>query len=711
MIPFLPPPQELRYTTESFRFTGREQLFLSPWDGEDATEEVLCAALQPLGGACPASPMALPAPGEAQVLAIATDESAAQALAQRALNGLNQKVATPTVCRDGPCFPDETTQARRLAAPLKPARPDEEYSLFITAGGIAIAGRSRQALFWGVQTLAQALEHVRREELPHVPGLQLRDWPTLRLRGLHLDMKYLHQRPDAIEEWLRQLAVWKVNTVLFEYEDKFPYQRYPFLRHPDAMTPEQLRHVLDVARRHHIQVIPLIQSLGHLEYCLKHEELAHLRETPEITSQANPLDPASLRFVLEMIDEVLECHPDAEFFHVGGDEASFLGVNPQSWQALQEKGVIGLYLDHMVPVLEHIIAAGKRPILWDDILRVQAEHCARIPRETVLAYWDYSPVRAQHGEREVPDVLRDFYQLDSKRLALWPATLGSFPFFDFYRQQGFDVLAAPCCNYATLVPDDAHNFPNTLLFTEKAINNGGLGVLNTQWACFKTPFDVMWQSYALTAHSAWLYPPADLTDFDSDFSRGVLGEESGLLVRANRLIAMGVGFRAPGVNRMLNLLHFAFMDAELNFDGGIKERQQRGSAVHELDFNRIMQRKLAALAMLEQKPDLLARLRRVEAELEAALRLLDCAAPTTPRGRATLQQLRGAARFKLTRAATMRLLMGEASSFASAQDALRAEEQSRAELRELYGRTVAPAELEYEMRLLFEGEMNALRTL
>jgi hypothetical protein len=40
---------------------------------------------------------------------------------------------------------------------------------------------------------------------------------------------------------------------------------------------------------------------------------------------------------------------------------------------------------------------------------------------------------------------------------------------------------------------------------------------------------------------------------------------------------------------------------------------------------------------------------------------------------------------------------------------LRAEEKSREAMTELYGRTVAPAELEFEMRVLFEGEMAALK--
>jgi hypothetical protein len=710
MIPFLPAPQELRYTGAPFQAAGGEQLFFSPWKGEDAAEGVLRAALKTLGLSRAALGAALPETDGA-TLVVAVDSATARKLARRALAGLDETIPTPTVCHDGPCFADETTQGRRAAAAFKPDASDEEYSLQITPAGIAIAGRSRRALFWGVQTLCQVLEYSRREKARAAPGLLIRDWPTQRVRGLHLDMKYLLARPAVIEDWLRQLAAWKINTILFEYEDKFPYERHRFLRHESAMTPAQLRRVLDTARQHHIQVVPLIQTLGHLEYCLKHEELAHLREMPDILFQINPLNPDARRFVLEMIDEVMAYHPDAEYFHVGGDETWFLGANPQSREMVERKGEIGIYLDYMLPVLEHVILAGKRPVLWDDILREQADKCDRIPRETVLGYWDYSPVREKHAAREVPDALRRAYQLDGKRPALWPDTLSIFPFFDYYRQQGFDVLSIPCCNYGTLVPDDAHNAPNTLKFAEKAAVCGGLGTINSQWASFKMPFDVMWHPYALTAQSAWLFPPADLTDFDSVFSRSVLGEASGALVQATRLIAEGVGFRAPAANRMLNLLHFAIMDSELNFDGGIRERQKKGSAIYELDFARIVQRKLKALDGLKAKPDVLARLIWVEAQMDAALHLLDGAQPSTPRGQNVRELLRAGARFKRVRAGTMRLLMSEASPFKTPRAALCAEAKSRAEMTRLYGRTLAKADREFEMRLLFEGEIAALRVL
>ena len=60
------------------------------------------------------------------------------------------------------------------------------------------------------------------------------------LRGIHLDLKYHMPRKDALLDWLKRLPGYGINTLLIEYEDKFPFQKYPFLSDPDAFTSEEL---------------------------------------------------------------------------------------------------------------------------------------------------------------------------------------------------------------------------------------------------------------------------------------------------------------------------------------------------------------------------------------------------------------------------------------------------------------------------------------
>ena len=700
MIALLPAPQEMDFSTEAFELPARAEVVVSPWQGDDALEEVLLRALE--AARCDARIRTAPLAGTASALVIARRRSDVAALAREAAKGLDGPLATRVVHTDGPYMASETSLQRRMPQPEGRDRSDEAYFLRVGARGIALAARSRRGLFWGVHTLRQLLESARGRA-PR--GLTIRDWPTQAVRGIHLDMKAFYQKPDAVEDWLKGLAALKLNAVLFEYEDKFPYERHRFLRAPSALTPAQLRRLLHTARRHHVAVIPLIQSLGHLEYCLKHDELAPLREAPDIYTQACPTNPDALAFVCDMMDEVMAAHREAELFHIGGDETGFLGHCPRCRSAMAKSDDVALYLRHITKVLQHVIGRGKRPILWDDIVRTRPERVARIPRETVLCYWDYGPRREMHGPRRLPAALERFYRTKGKRPALWPDTLSIFPYFDFYRQKGFDVLAAPCLNYGTLAPNLEHNAGNTMRFAEKAATCGGLGTINTQWACFRIPFGLGWHGYALTAESTWLNPPADVSDFDLRFSRALLGMGNGSLVAANRMVAEGVAFRAEGAARPFNVLHYAVMDAELHHEDGMEGRRRGAAARTGIDLVKVARRKFDLLKVPENRAQVEWRLDDVEAQMAEALGLLRTARPASARGRLMRDLLAASAEFKRARIRAVRLLLGaDGLRFRSEREALAAERRVRRDLERLYARTLHRLELAGEMDLLFAGE-------
>lgn len=707
MFALLPPPQQIRFTGNDFVPESGVKIFVAPWEMEDATIEILAPALKKIGCEGDWTEMPLPGP-EGACLAIASSPEKAKKMAKLAAEGLDKDIPTPTIHRDGPYMASETTLARRAAESLNRKDSDEAYYIIIDTDGIAVCGRSRRGMFWGVQTLCQAVADCPRGR---APGVEMRDWPNQAVRGVHLDMKYFYQKPSATKDWLRGLSSLKINTALFEYEDKFPYEQHKFLRHSAAMTPNQLADVLDTARKYHVSVIPLIQSLGHLEYCLKHDELKDIREMPDIYTQACPTNPDSLKFVCDMIDEVMEWHPDVEYFHIGGDETGWLGECPRCKQAAKKKGEVELYLGHITAVLKHVVAKGKKPILWDDIVRTQPDKVARIPRETILAYWDYGPTREEHRERKIPPVLEKFYRTKGRRAALLPDTLSYFPYFDFYQQKGFEVLAMPCLNYGTILPNYAHSGRNTIKFAEKATACDGLGTINTQWACFHTPFGASWYGYALTAQSTWSMPPASLDEFDDLFSRSMMGMNDATLVAALGMASEGVGFRVEGAKRPFNLLHYAVMDAEIHYDEGFLGRQKYGTATAEIDYIKVARRKVEMMKNNPQRPDVIARMAWVESQMDGALALIKNARPKSPRGKLAKQFIEVGAEFKKTRINTMRLLMGKESRHSSAESALRAERRIMKHLREVYAKSLHANSLEKEIRILFEGELAALEKL
>ena len=114
----------------------------------------------------------------------------------------------------------------------------------------------------------------------------------MEFRAIHVDLWFHLDRPWYYEHLFRQLARYKINAAVFEMEDKFPFSKHPILSAPGAMTREQVRQLTQTAKRYYIEVIPLVQTLGHTAFINKHAEFSGLREVPMSNWQLRPLKRA-----------------------------------------------------------------------------------------------------------------------------------------------------------------------------------------------------------------------------------------------------------------------------------------------------------------------------------------------------------------------------------------------------------------------------------
>jgi hypothetical protein len=621
MSTFLPKPQEFSYLPESLPPAADLALYLSPWSGDDATLESLLPALKAFLGR-DAAVHEVPLPGAAGcTLALASSPQAAAALAQQALDQMASPVRTLRLCLDGGNMSEPTDGMGKVQAPAAGiAALPEAYTLVLNAAGAAVAGVDRAGLFYGVQTLIQAL----RNAAGPCPGLLIRDFPSQAWRGIHFDMKYDFYRVETIKEQLRALAALKMNCVLFEYEDKFPYQRHPdIVDRKLALTPAEVEELRRLAARLHIRIVPLIQTLGHLEFALKRKSKAHLREVPDGYSQMCPAKPEAQQFVRDLVDEVLAAHPDAKFLHLGADETALLGRCPECKAFADQHGPVRIWVDHYARLCQYVLDKGVRPILWEDIPRRDAALAQRLPKGIVLTYWIYETVRDRHGERAVPKELQDFYHCADKRAAELPATLGTYPHYDYYRRLGFDIIAVPCYNVGTLVPVFELATRNTSTWAEKNNLCGGLGMINSSWACFMMHPDACWYGVAQTADNTWWWPSVDRLDLDTRFGQALFGLPTPEIAECLAAISVGVGFPSR-LKRPLSLLSFAYMENVIYFEGNMEMRQKMGgaSAMNKLDMHNHLLRKLELIEEDKLQGEIRRQLDYAESITASALRRL-----------------------------------------------------------------------------------------
>jgi len=214
--------------------------------------------------------------------------------------------------------------------------------------------------------------------------------PAVTIRALHLDFKGVPPCPGRLPALLDLVAAAHYNALLVEWEDMFPWTVDRRFRASTAYTPSQVRAFGDAARARGLQIIPLVQCLGHMETPLSVADYRHLRQVPYRVDCLNPLARGARELIERMIDDVLALTPDVRYFHLGGDEARTLDWHPRSAAFIARHGRAALYLHHVEPLLDRLAARKIRPVLWSDMMHDWSDaEIKRIGAKADLCPWGY----------------------------------------------------------------------------------------------------------------------------------------------------------------------------------------------------------------------------------------------------------------------------------------------------------------------------------
>ena len=61
-----------------------------------------------------------------------------------------------------------------------------------------------------------------------LPAVRVRDWPKMAMRGVHDEFSYGQvSTMENFKDMIRFLADFKMNTLIYYFEDTFRFERYP----------------------------------------------------------------------------------------------------------------------------------------------------------------------------------------------------------------------------------------------------------------------------------------------------------------------------------------------------------------------------------------------------------------------------------------------------------------------------------------------------
>jgi hexosaminidase len=223
---------------------------------------------------------------------------------------------------------------------------------------------------------------------------------SFHIRGFHLDLRIQVMKMRALKNFALNLSKEGINTLVMEWEASYPFLEDPLIPNRFAYSRQEVKDFIKYCQTLHIEVIPLQQSFGHVEYILRNYKYAQLREDDKDFSQVCPSESEKNKELFtRLFKDMAAMHP-SPYFHIGGDETHLLGHCEKCKKRAADIGISRLYFDHIKMLCDIVVSLGKRPVLWADIALNYPEYIHLLPKETIFVDWNYGWALDRFGAHE-----------------------------------------------------------------------------------------------------------------------------------------------------------------------------------------------------------------------------------------------------------------------------------------------------------------------
>lgn len=378
----------------------------------------------------------------------------------------------------------------------------EGYILVIDRNGAAILGESERGRYYGMMTLLQLLKKEKKVVL--LPTMTIRDWPLMAFRGISDDLSRGQvSTTENFKKIIRYLSRHKLNVYSPYIEDIFVFSNHPRIgKGRGALSPAEVRELDAYAKRHHVELIPIFETLGHWENILLLPEYASYAEFPGAHT-VNVTDERVYALLDEMIGEIASAF-SSPYFNMAADESWDVGLGA-SKEVVAKSDLATVHADHYRRLFDILKKHGKKPLMYGDIILNHPSILEKIPRDVIIVDWQY------WAGREYPSA----------------AT---------FRSAGFPFIVSPAIwNFTGPFPNYLNTVINVRNFAGEGYRNNALGLLTSNWNDYggEAFRELNYYGFAWTAECAWQPLRADQVRFEDIFFSSFFGdEEAGRLVRA-----------------------------------------------------------------------------------------------------------------------------------------------------------------------------------
>jgi hypothetical protein len=384
------------------------------------------------------------------------------------------------------------------------------YRLSVSRERVRAEGDGDSGLRYAVETLAQILPSNGRS----LAGCEIEDSPDLPKRGLLLDISRGKVPTLSTLKGIVDFMVGlKLNLLMLYTEHVFRFRRHPLIgKDASPLSAWELRELDEYAFERHVELVPTLQSLGHMHQILKYPRYRKLAESEKRWS----ISPA-LEETYELFDDLYSEYLGnfrSPWFNANCDEPVDLGKGLSKSRA-EKEGLASVFASHVARIQELAAKHGKKTMIWADFLFEHREVLPLLPKGLLLIDWWYE---ANHDFERV-GLLRE----------------NEIPF----------LAAAGTSGWNTLFPRLENALANIRGYAEAAKRHGAEGLLVTEWGDGGHG-NLLGNSifgFAFGAQAAWGRTDLAPKDFDRAFSMGLFSDASGAASRLYRRLG---GLHATG---------------------------------------------------------------------------------------------------------------------------------------------------------------------
>ncbi|MBQ9778428.1 MAG: family 20 glycosylhydrolase [Clostridia bacterium] len=279
------------------------------------------------------------------------------------------------------------------------ALPDNAYRLSLRKDGATLTAKDLRGFVYGAENILKLADG------QGIPCCEISDAPYMPFRGVHLMLPGAQELEFAKRLIRHVVSPMGYNAVILEIAGGMRFDSHPEINEavvdakqrarrgewpafPHAsvggesiLEKEDAASLADYIRSFGIDVIPEVQSLGHVQFMtLAHPEIAERDDSAEEIVDELAADVPPRRFyahcycpsnersyeiLFDLMDEIIEVFKPQKYLHIGHDEVYQIGVCP----VCRGKDPARLFADDVQRIYDHVKATGLQTMMWSDMLQ------------------------------------------------------------------------------------------------------------------------------------------------------------------------------------------------------------------------------------------------------------------------------------------------------------------------------------------------------